>query len=545
MSPVSELERGREAYDRREWEAAHRSLGAADRRTPLGPEDLWRLGQAAYLTGRDDELVSLLDRAHRGHLEDDDPVAAARCAFWVGFHLANRGETGPATGWLGRAARLLERAGGDHVEAGFLLLHAAHARLATGDPAGAFENAAAALAAGERFGDPELVALALQLQGHAAIGQGRVEEGLALLDEAMIPVATGELSPVVTGLVYCAVIGACRRVYELGRAHQWTAALRDWCSKQPDLVPYRGECLVYRSEILQLRGAWDEALGEARRASEISTGADFAPAAGSACYQEGELHRLRGEYAAAEEAYRNATRAGREPQPGLALLRLAQGDIETARASLRRVAAEARDPLRRARYLPACVEIALAAGDLDEARSAAEELDAIAAEYHAKVLEAQVAHARGAVALADDDPLTALTALRRGLEAWQSLDAPYDAARARVLLARACRDLGDDDTADFELDAARAAFDALGAAPDVAALDGRRERGRPGRAHGLTPRELEVLGLVATGRTNRAIAETLFISEKTVARHVSNIFTKLGLSSRAAATAYAYEHELV
>jgi DNA-binding CsgD family transcriptional regulator len=546
MDPSPELERGRRSYEARSWEAARSALLAADAASPLGPEDLWRAAMSSYLTGRDAEFEGLLERAHQEHLRSGDEVGGARCAFWLGFHLADRGEIGAATGWFGRASRLLERDGGDRVERGYLLVPAAHQRLQSGDADGAFRTAAEAVGIGERFGDADLVSLALHLQGHALLREGRVEAGLALLDEAMVAVTADEVSPLVAGLVYCSVISACRRVYALGRAHEWTSALKQWCDGQPDLVPYRGHCLVYRSEILQLHGDWGGALSEARRVADGPSGRPDPSVEGAAEYQLGELYRLRGEYAAAESAYRSASRLGREPQPGLALLRLAQGDLESAASALRRSLAEATDPPRRARLLPACIEISLAAGDVEGAKRGCDELAEIASSYGTDVLGIMLAQARGAVALARGDALDALVPLRRATQGWQALDAPYEAARARVLLASACRELGDDEAATLELEAARAAFTRLGAEPDLAALA--RTEGRGGRTargkHGLTAREREVLALVATGRTNRAIAEELFISEKTVARHVSNIFSKLGLSSRAAATAYAYENDL-
>jgi DNA-binding CsgD family transcriptional regulator/tetratricopeptide (TPR) repeat protein len=563
-----DLDTGRRAYDAREWQTAYRCLGAVDRASALGPADLWRLAVAAYLTGRDDESLMLLERAHHAFRQTDDVAAAVRCAFWLGLHLAGRGELGPATGWFGRATRLVEGAGGERVERGYVLIPVALGQLEGGDPTSSYETAGAAAAVGERFGDADLQALAIHLQGLALLGQGRVREGLGLLDEAMVGVAAGETSPMVTGLVYCSVLGACRRVYALGRAWEWTTALNAWCDAQPDLVPYRGQCRVYRAEILQLRGEWAEALAEAERAAGDTgdtggpsgrggtrgAGAKAGPdrpveraAVGAAHYQRGEVHRLRGELGAAEAAYRAAREHGREPQPGLALLRLAQGDVEAATGAIRRVLAETADPLRRARLLPAAVEIALAAGDVNEARQACAELEEIASVWPSSVLDTVLAHARGAAALAAGDALGSLVPLRQAVQGWQAAGAPYEAARVRALLAEACRALGDGDTARLEREAARGTLLRLGAAPDLARLDGLGPDRRQGRrrVHGLTARELEVLALLATGRTNRAIAGELFISEKTVARHVSNIFAKLGLPSRAAATAYAYEHDLV
>jgi DNA-binding CsgD family transcriptional regulator len=352
----------------------------------------------------------------------------------------------------------------------------------------------------------------------------------------MLAATAGELSPVVTGLIYCSVIAICHQVYALDRAREWTSALAQWCQGQPQLVSFAGACLVHRSEILQLGGGWGEAIEEARRATErISRPMDRA----AASYQEAEIHRLRGELGGAEEAYRRASQLGREPQPGLALLRLAQGDREAAATAIRRVVAATTDRLERARFLPALVEILLATGDLEEARRGCQELEEIAGWVKSEGLGAMAAHARGALLLAQGDAPAALDPLRRAFTVWQKLEAPYPAARVRVLLAKACGALGDREGARLELDAAREAFRALGAASDLAALDGSP------RGHGLTARELQVLRLVSSGKTNKAIARELSLSEKTVDRHVSNIFNKLAVSSRAAATAYAYQHKLV
>jgi len=340
------------------------------------------------------------------------------------------------------------------------------------------------------------------------------------------------------------VLEGCQELFDLRRARQWTAVLTSWCATQPDLVPYRGQCLLHRAELLALHGAWPDAMEETRAAYARFLRPTGHPAAGAAAYQLAELHRLRGETTEAEEAYRLASRWGREPQPGLALLRLAQGQPATAQAAIHRALDEAGDLPGRARLLPAAAEIALAAGDPAAARAAADELAEAARRLDAPVLLATAASAGGAVLLAEGDPRAALVDLRSAWAAWRELEAPYEAARTRVGIGLACRALGDQDSAAMELDAARFAFQELGAAPDLASLETLTGRGPAGQAGGLTPREVQVLRLVATGKTNRAIAAELVLSERTVDRHVSNIFTKLGVSSRAAATAWAYEHRL-
>jgi DNA-binding CsgD family transcriptional regulator len=538
------LERGRTSHGRREWPDAYDSLSRADQAAPLGAEDVVLLATAAFMVGRDDEWMSGLERAHHLYEDAGEPLRAVRCAFWIGMNLALRGEVGPATGWLARAHRLLEREERDSVERGYLMLPTVFQHEANGDLEAAAATAGEAAEVGERFGDADLFAIAVHAQGTYLVRHGRVREGLGLLDEAMVAVTTRELSPPVTGLVYCGVILACQEVYEVRRAKEWTAALTRWCEQQPGLVAFTGRCLVHRAEIMQLRGAWPDALAEARRAGErLAQGANGAASA-RAFYLQAELHRLQGQFDAAETAYREASRYGWEPQPGVAQLRLAQGRIDAAAAAIRRVSSETTEPLRRAGLLPAYVEIMLAAGEIEEARTACGELEAIAENFESAMLGAMLAHARGAVALAERDYRAALVSLRQALRRWQELEAPYDAARARVLLALACHALGDGDATELEVEAARSAFAELGAAPDLARIAFLVHRGS-GDFHGLTPRELEVLRLVAAGKSNREIASALVISEHTVARHVQNIFAKLDVSSRTAAGAFAFEHDLV
>jgi len=542
---IDELERGRESYRRRAWRDAYTSLSGADQAEPLGAEDLELLATSAYMLGRVDDFLSLLERAHQAYVDAGEAPRAARCAFYIGINLAIRGEMGRASGWLGRAQRLVEGEEGECVERGYLLLPVAIQQQATGNYEAAHAAAAEAAEMGQRYRDADLFALAVHTQGQVLIKQGRVEEGLGLLDEAMLVVTAGELSPIIAGVVYCGVIAGCEEAYDVRRAQEWTDALSGWCEQQPEMVAFTGRCLSHRADIMQLHGAWQDALDEARRARERCQQGMNQPAAGEAFYQQGELHRLQGDFAAAEAAYRDANQCGREPQPGLALLRLGQRDDKAAAAAIRRALGETTEPLRRARLLPAYAEIMLAVRDVDEARGACEELAEIATGYESAMLRAIATQVRGTVKLTKNDTQTALVALRQAWRVWQELDAPYEAARTRVLMGLACRMLGDEDSAALELEAATGVFEQLGALPDLSRVESLRRDAATGDAHGLTPRELEVLRLVAAGSTNRQIASKLVVSEHTVARHVQNIFTKLRVSSRTAATAFAFEHDLV
>ncbi len=543
MSTTDLLRRGREAFARQRWADAHTSLSAADREAPLPPDDLERLATAAYLAGHDGDSADAWARAHQEYLSRGDVPRAVRCAFWLAHGLLTRGEQTRGGAWIARARRLLDEGGRDCVEEGYLLLPVALRHLDGGDPAAANATLHAAADIGERFRDPDLIAMACHGRGRALIRMGEIADGVRLLDEAMVAADAGDVSPVVVGEVYCSVISGCLEVFDVRRAREWTAALSRWCESQPELVVYSNQCLVRRAEIMQLRGEWPAALEAAQLACQRCLGGADQAAAGAAFYQLGEIHRLRGAFGEADEAYRQASRWGRTPQPGLALLRLAQGQIDAAEAALRGLVADAQGQRARSKSLPAYVEIMLAAGNVEAAAAAADELEGIAADLDAEYLRAVAGWATGASLLAGGDATSALAALRRAWTIWQGLEAPYEAARTRVLIARAARDVGDADTAELELDAARWTFRQLGAAAEVARIEPRADGG-DGPCAGLTPREVEVLRLVATGKTNRAIAAELSISEKTVARHVSNIFTKLGLSTRAAATAYAYQHGL-
>lgn len=544
MTRARALELARNAFARRAWSDAYDQLAAADLEAPLSGDDVERLANAAFLIGREAECEELLARAHHEFLAVDEVERAARSAFWLAYSLMARGEHARAGGWLGRAQRLLDDDGLDCVERGYLLLPAALRCVYGGDVAAAHDLFTRATEIGERFGDADLAAMARNGVGRTLIKLGEVARGVALLDEAMAAVEAGEVSALAAGDVYCSVIEGCTEIFDLRRAQEWTASLSRWCDAQPDLVPFRGQCLIRRAEILQLCGAWDDALAEARQArTRLSEPPPPRPAVGLALYQQAELHRLRGEFPEAEAMYREASRWSRKPRPGLALLRLAQAQVDAAAQMIRSLSAEARAPDVRPQVLAAVVEIMIAANDVATANGAAEELSAIAGELDSPYLRAVAAHATGAVLLARGDARGALTVLQRAWSAWQELSAPYQAARARALIAQACRRLGDEETAGLELDAATTILKQLGAVPDLARVE-QLARPAPGSVRGLTPREREVLRLVARGLTNRAIAGELFISEKTVHRHVSNIFMKLGVSTRAAAAAFAFEHGL-
>lgn len=539
------LDRGRASFRQQSWSAAYSELAAADHESPLPLDDLELLAVAAYLLGRDDEGAKLLVRAHREQLDRSNPPGAARCAIWLALHLLLKGEAARAGGWLARAHHLVDDRRDDCVEQGYLLVPAALESLGQGDAAAAQTTFTLAAEIGDRFADRDLSTLARLGIGQALIAAGTTAEALGMLDEVLVAVTAGEVSPITAGIVYCAGIEAAVESFDLHRAREWTAALTQWCAAQPDLAPYRGQCLVHRSQIMQLHGAWPDAMEAALDACERLSEPLGQPAVGAALYQQAELHRLRGEFAQAEETYRRASQWVRDPQPGLALLLLTRGQVGAAAAAIRRAVDEADGRAHRCRLLGACVEIMLASGDLSAARAAADELQEIASNFGGPWLAALAGQAVGAVMVAEQDGRAAMDALRRTWTAWQELDTPYEAARVRVLMGLACRSLGDEHSAEMELDAARWIFTQLGALPDVARVEALSRTTTTPAAGGLTTREIQVLRLVATGRTNRAVAGDLFLSEKTIARHVSNIFTKLGVTSRTAAAAYAYEQGLV
>jgi len=525
-----------------DWAGDYARFATADQQAPLRAEDLERWAVAAHLIGEDDQLVALRDRAYRQYLDRGLTEQAARCVFWLGFHLGNAGQHAQSAGWLERLRRLVDSTHGDPHLVAMVRLADAVNLMQMGRATDALSMVDQVAEVAQAAHDDDLFALAVLSRAGCLHELGRSSEALAALDEAMVLVVADLVAPPIVGLAYCSMIGLCMERFDVQRAGEWTRALSGWCDAQSGMVPFRGVCQVHRAEIFQLRGAWTEAASQAVHVSELPPPDGWI--AGAAHYRLAELHRLRGRFDLAERSYAAAGARGQEVQPGLGLLRAAQRNPAAAMAGLERALAEHPDLAGRAPLLAAVVEVALAAGDLAAARSASIELSAGAAEIGTPYLTALAAHAGGLVALAADDPRAAIPLLRRAWTLWQQVDAPYEAAKTRVQVGTACRALGDDDAARMEVDAARMIFEQLGAISDITALaafDGTAaEQGHP-----LSARECEVLVLVAQGHTNRAIAAKLFLSEKTVARHLSNIFAKLGVSSRAAATGYAYEHGLV
>lgn len=543
MASSVALHRGLSAFAEHRWTEAFAALTEADGEGVLEGADLERLSTAALLLGHEDLGVDLATRAHEAFLDVGDAAGAARTAAWIGMYLLSQGDMARSGGWLARANRMVESSSGAESVEGLLRIPAGLGALYSGDAESAADAFAEAFTISDRRQDRDAMALAQLGLGQASIMLGQAEDGLALLDEVMVAITAGEVSPITSGIVYCSVIGSCHLAFDVRRAQEWTIALDRWCGARPDMVMFSGQCQAHRAELYRLHGAWADALESARVAAERVRRGDWTGAWG-AWYQQAEVHRLRGEIDAAEKAYLRAAESGYPPQPGLALLRLAQGNVRLARTMIRQVAEET-DPATRRQLLPAVAEIELAAGDVEAARRAADELIEGMPRSAKPLLRAVTAMCDGAVRLEEGNPRGALSSLRIAWACWKELEAPYEAARCRVLTARAWRALGDEASASMELDAARATFLELGAAPDVLAVDALSRQG-PSVAHGpLTAREVEIMRLVAAGKSNRAIAGDLYLSEKTVERHLSNIFSKLGISSRAAATAYAYEHSLV
>jgi DNA-binding NarL/FixJ family response regulator len=535
------LDVARDAYRRHDWAGARDGFGAARVAGELAAADLDALADAAWWLGDFDQASAVLEEAYRRHLDEGRPGPAAMAAIGVAVNHFLRGDGVVGSGWVGRAQRLL-RDQPEHTEHGYLLYLELEGALGGGEADAVVATAGRVREIGRRHADPNLVAGGDLFEGRALVKQGRMAEGMALLDEAMLAVLSGELDPGWAGNIYCHLMAAFHELADVRRAAEWTEATSRWVAGLPPAVLFTGICRVHRSQVLERRGDWAEAEREAALVCRDLADLHVAGAA-EGHYQLGDIRRLRGDLAGAEAAYRHAHELGRDPQPGLALLRLAQGRTATASASIRAaLTAVTHDRLGRARLCAAQVEIALADGDAETAGRACDELTRTASTYGSSGLEAAALQARGAVLLAGGRADAALPTLRAACRRWKELDAPYDAARVRLLLAGAYQALGDADAAARELDAAEVVFVRLGATLDAGGIAARR--GRAALPGGLTGREAEVLALVAAGRSNREIAASLVLSPKTVARHLSNIFAKLGVSSRTQAAAYAFEHGL-
>ena len=539
---IQDLRRAREAYERREWVSAYQALsGLAD--TELEPDDFVALATAAFLLGRTNDVVQALQRAYQAKLDLGDLPGAVRVAYWLTTTLWGAGEVAVGNGWLSKGQHLLDDLGQDVVERGYLQERVTFGHIMKGEFADALQAAPTITEYGRRFGDQDLLAMGLHIEGRLSIFSGHVAEGLRLLDEAMISVVSGEVSPIFSGVVYCSSIEACQEISDFDRAGQWTHALTNWCDAQPGLVAFTGQCAVHRGQLMRVHGAFEDAIAELGHAAVRYAEAGAASAVGLAYYERAEVHRLLGEHDAAESAYDQAARHGHPTQPGRSLLWLDRGRREAAVAAVRRLLTERQEPVRRSQVLPAAVDVLVEAGEPDEAAPLADQLLEIGASFDCTALRAAGCYAEANVALARADAESGLVAARQALDHWHRLSAPYEAARSRVLVGRALRLLGDEESAVAELTAARATFAELGAKPgERQTADLLGEGQAPG---GLSPRELEVLRLVAAGMSNPQIAETLVLSEKTVARHLTNIFTKLEVGSRTAAAAFAYRHRLL
>lgn len=543
----SATQRGHSAAQEYRWREAFDRLTEADRGGTIAAADLEQLATVAILSGHPGAAIDVLTRAHASYLDCGETAAAARCAGWIGIHLMQQSEHARGAGWFARARRLVAEYGEPCAVEGFLLVTDGMAALESGDAAVAQRTFEQVTVVGESFGDADLVSLGLLGQGQAQIMSGDTGPGLSHFDEVMVAVTAGEVSPIIAGIIYCAVIESCHQAFDLRRAQEWTTALDRWCDSQPELVPFNGQCQMHRAELYCLHGAWSEALASAQSAAVAAQDRLQRNDRWAVCganYQQGEVHRLRGEHGLADAAYSQASREGFEIQPGLALLRLAQGRHSTAKAMIRQSIYEA-DAATRPRLLPAAIEIELGEGDVAAARRWTDELVAVSVANRMPLVQALAWQAEGAVMLQERDLTGALARLRKAWRMWLDLDVPYEAARCRVLIGRACRELGDNDSALMELDAASSMLRGLGATQAAAEVNRLPTDPTTVTTTPLTPRELEVLRLVATGKTNRVIAAAIFVSERTVDHHVGSIFTKLDLTSRAAATAYAYDHALV
>lgn len=535
------LHEARDAWSRHDWQGcfdALAELGSDDPATEA--ERLVLLADAAWWLGRLDECIDARERAYLLYDELGEDRSAGQAAVWLYEHHCFRASPSIAGGWLRRARRSLD-SDRECSEFGALVLREAEMAHGSGELAAAATLCEDGIELGRRLRCVDLEAEALQSLGRVRIDQGRRSEGLGLLDEAMLFVLDGRLSPYSTGKVYCSLISACEQLSDHGRAAEWTAATARWAERHPFAV-FPGLCRVHHATALQWRGDWAAAEREAARACEELSGINL-PNAAAAWAEIGDIRRRLGDLPGAGVAFASADRLCAQPRPGLALLRLAEGNLDAATSVITDALEGAGwSRLARAKVLPARAQIAIAVGDIATATAAVDELEIIAEDYDSAGLRAAASVARGRVQLATGSEDACVT-LRSAVARWSELGVPYETATARVLLGQACRTTADEAGAVAAFDGARLLFDELGVRLEAQDFDARS--GATSLPAGLTDREAEVLRLVAAGHTNKEVAASLYLSDKTIARHLSNIFTKIGVSTRSAATAFAFEQGVI
>lgn len=542
MAGLAEVvELAHDAARARRWSQTYRLLRDVDP-TELTPDDLMLFADAAWWCCRVPEEIALRRRAFREFSASNRPRQAASAAWELALRHSLRGQTVESSGWLRMAQRALEDQP-DCVEKGYVACSESEAALGGGEMLQAQAHAERALAVGERFDESGLVALALTWKGLCSLLRHEMDEGLKLLDEAMATITSREMDEKVAGWVACFAVGLCMDAADVRRAAAWSQAAWEWASALPEATPFHGICRVHQVEVMHLQGRLEDAAAQARRACDEMLAFD-PHLAGEAFYVTGEILRRQGDLPGAEQAFRRARELGHDAQPGLALIRQAEGRTHAAMAALRAASTDASGlPFRRASVLAALVHVALAADAVDCAGDACRDLDAVAVSSASEAVSALAGTTRARLRLVGGDAEGALAALRPAADIWRSLDLHGELAEARLLTGLALRQLGDDEGAALELAAAHRAFVDLGATADAdrVAAQMADEDARPG---GLSARECEVLRLVAAGHTNRQIAAELVLSEHTVARHLSNIYTKLRVPSRTKAAAFAFQHDL-
>jgi DNA-binding CsgD family transcriptional regulator len=527
LDPAGTVEAGRRAYAASDWAGALAQFSAARADRALDPEDVEAMARAAWWLGRVPESLALAEEAFRGFCDVDRQADAAMSALQLCLLWVTRGDLTIGNAWMHRARRILADLDPGPVHAYLSYLDAMIAMM-EGDPLRWDDEIRRLTDLARRFPEPAVECLALVVRGLAELRRAQSSQGFALLDEAMLPVLAGRLPAEWAGDVYCTVIHVCHELADFRRMEDWTRATEQWCHQFGNEAIYTGICRVHRIELRSARGEWTDAEESIRReCADLAGGNPWV--AGEGFYQLGELRRWRGDADGAREAYEMARTSGIDPQPGAALLLLEHGETVAARAALEASLA-GRDAVARVRLLRAMVEVTLACADLPAAQAAAEELRTAATRFGSAGFAAWSAHADGMLALAADDPISALTALRRAETAFRADRQPHELARVLLLQGRAFESVGDAASSASAMAQGRDILSRLGARvdePRASEIDGP-----------LTRREREVLALVAEGAGNREVARRLFISEKTVGRHLANVYLKIGVGTRTAAAAW-------